>query len=1063
MDGELGSSRYGPADRGGPPYGGGGRGGGRHNRHHNRRGRGRGRGGGRHNRRHQPYHNNNHRRRGPRPPGNRFANDTTTIDPETAMQRQLAAMVSRVGELKDPEPQNNNSSEEEPLELAQRPVMQAISKNIQDLSTVLCSEGNAAMFLKFEKAQAEAPPPSLSATTGPLAALLVNCVAALPLQTPTYVGLTIAVDKRASEGEYSGFAQRCVHYTMQVLSQQVDQILSGDKDFAKSTAVSQVKHLLRYLALLTRVNVISLMSTGNGDQSEEDSFFGLLKTFAQVAVKASDRIVANLFKHWVLSTIPYLPQEMINTDHAIKEELWMPLVDLSYDSNFAPGIGCHALLLKTAQHEEGVKDEDGEDEDEEDDTDDEEEDAEQICDTLQDLIRCIKPIIMDQSNEPTTKTRFTLFEDSPWKGLTTDDDPVKESVQTLSLPMLSSKYIPMILTGDDCCPYGYHHNLESTFLFGRLPIFGSPATDDDDDDDDEMEEAPINVQLQAYEKEFSLVDRLLIADAVRECLLNHETIVTDTGVSRGEAKDTAQEVWSICHVVTKNDNLTTEQPEAPPTGIEYVLVETLLSLILQASSDSFLRPLYLSRVLLELVRSQPAVMPQALAIGVSNLFQFYLPTLVPSARDNFSRWFAFHLTNTDYQWPKAYWDHWASYVVESQNSRGDFVRYALEVVAENLSSMETMVTTCLPPGCALVNKIRQTNVNDVQGEDFLHSFEKEMKERMWDRNEDPDLIVDYITGDEVSEALTSISDKSSIAWCRTRAIIRSLMQKVEKQIELEEKQLSTTVAEENGGNSMEEENNPSSNSEDVLAVTNDAIIRYQSLIMASLKKDLGNIGVKVENNEDDELGRGRACLLENMAFVAQNSRVFMEGCMTCLLDNDIVSASSVIAWLLDQGKVLKVGHWWDYAILSFRVELNKVMQSGNVNMVVDREGDVMEGVTSETTMMIKSINEFAAPLFKLATEKVLTRLSDIGEGQYKSLSPFEVDLIEGLKLFVMTATVMVLEALTETEEHSTKMKTKMAMKHITEYSGPVLASICREHTPTTKGISTLILIFEAMH
>mmetsp|Transcript_31349 Transcript_31349/g.47842 ORF Transcript_31349/g.47842 Transcript_31349/m.47842 type:complete len:1055 (-) Transcript_31349:209-3373(-) len=1054
MDGELGSSRYGPADRGG------GRGGGRHNRHHNRRGRGRGRGGGRHNRRHQPYHNNNHRRRGPRPPGNRFANDSTTIDPETAMQRQLSAMVSRVGELKEPEAQNNTSSEEDSEAPLMRPVMQAISKNIQDLSAVLCSEGNAALFLKFEKAQPEAPAPSLLAITGPLATLLVNCVATLPLQTPTYVGLTVAVDKCASEVECSGFAQRCVHYTMQVLSQQVDQILSGEKNFAKSTAVSQVKHLLRYLALLTRVNVITLISTENGD---EDSFFGLLKTFAQVAVKASDRIVANLFKHWVLSTLPYLPKEATNANNFVKEELWTPLVGLSYESNFAPGIGCHALLLKTAQYEEGIKDDQEGDDDEEDDEedDDEEEDAEQICDTLQDLIRCIKPIIIDQSNESATKTRFALFEDSPWKELTTNDDPANVSVQTLALPVLSSKYVPMILTGDDCCPYGYHHNLESTFLFGRLPIFGSPATDDDDD---EMEEAPINAQLQAYEKEFSLLDRLLIADAVRECLLNHETIVTDTGVSRGEAKDTAQQVWSICHVVTKNDPVTTGQPEAPPTGIEYVLVETLLSLILQASSDSFLRPLYLSRVLLELVRSQPAVMPQALAIGVSNLFQFYLPTLVPSARDNFSRWFAFHLTNTDYQWPKAYWDHWASYVVASQNSRGDFVRYSLEVVAENLSSMETMVTTCLPPGCVLVNNIRQSSVNDAQREDFLLSLEKDTKERVWDRNEDPDLIVDYITGDEVSEALASISDKSALAWCRTRAIIRSLMQHVEKHIEVEEKQISSTVAGEKDGSNMEAENNPSStSSEDVLAVTTDAILRYQSLIIASLKKDLENTGVKVENGEDNELRRGCACLLENMAFVAQNSRIFMEGCLTCLLDNDVVNTSSVIIWLLDQGKVLRVGHWWDYAILSFRVELNKVIQSSDVNMVVDREGDAMEGGASETMPPVKSINDFAAPLFRLATEKVLIRLSDIGERHHKGLSPIEVDLIEGLKLFVMTATVMVLEALTETEEHSTKMKTKMAMKYITEYSGPILAGICREHTPATKGINSLISIFEAMH
>ena len=99
----------------------------------------------------------------------------------------------------------------------------------------------------------------------------------------------------------------------------------------------------------------------------------------------------------------------------------------------------------------------------------------------------------------------------------------------------------------------------------------------------------------------------------------------------------------------------------------------------------------------------------------------------------------------------------------------------------------------------------------------------------------------------------------------------------------------------------------------------------------------------------------------------------------------------------------------------------------------------------------------------MTTEKVLTRLSSINEGHYKGLSPVEVDLIEGLKLFVMKATVIVLEALIETEERSTKLKTKMAMKHVNEYSGPALAGICRERSPQTKGITTLISILEAMH
>jgi hypothetical protein len=1098
MDGELGSSRYGPqggreggGDGGG--YRGGGNDGGGHRgrgRGYNRRGRG---GGGRHhnNRRQHPYNNNNNnsnRRRGgggggPRAPGNRFSSNTTTsVDPALAMQRQLAAMVSRVGELKEP-PDYTALPDDENAPPPMRAVMQAISKNIQDLATVLCGEANAGLFLKFEKAQEQEPlsikaesdtmadeTPSVvqaatiapAAAAGPLAALLVNCAATLPLQTPAYVGLTVQVHRQAP-ADFAGFGNRCIDYVLHIVAEHVDRLLSPQSDDDSKRCASEVLHLLRYIALLGKAGLIV------GYDADEDELldpassttttttvFGLLVTLTKASVKAtasaSNAHAGILLRHLILSTIPYvldyIPRMAVST-HIMA---YFEDVDTTpYASAYAPGVGSQALLLKSEQKEEGLQDDD-DDEEEDDDDDDEDGAPAQVCDTLQDLMRCVKNMVMDEQ-----KTRFALLTDAPWEATST-----AEPLRLVALAH-SSKSIGDILNDSQAGKH-YLHGWEGVVVFGRLPIFGSPAEEDDDDndDDDEMEQggegATTNENLQAYEKGFTLLDRYFLADAVRNCLICHQSMVTDSGVTRGTAKDAAQQIWSICHVLTPSE--ATESK-----GVEYIIIETLLSMILQSSdAHLLLSQLYISRVLLELVRAQPAVMPQALAVGVSNLFQFYLPSLVPSARDNFSRWFAFHLTNTDYQWPKAYWDHWATYVGKpTRNSRSDFCLYSLELMSENLSSMGSMVSTCLPPGSTLVNHFFSQDSDDT----VVSEIEKEIRERIWDKNEDPDLLQVYIV-DGLADA-----EKDCI-WWRTGMIVRPFLQLVEKLQEQQKKQL-MDAATANQEDSMDaaSSSEDQGNDQDVLAVTTDTIVRYQSVLQAALEKDLQShiedLDQKGEPSvtADGLMIGGVAHILDTMSKVTGGNRIMLEGCLKCLLDHDIVETKHVLTWLLgeDRDKSEAVLHWWNLSTIAFRVGLNKVGErvAGEVGIVVDRgDSEDAGGEDVEITRQITAIREFSSASIK---NTVLLVFQKLGHGaDPKKLTPVEVDLIEGVKRFVIAARLLVRDTLTSIGDKAIKMDRAMELVLSTYFglSGRALATACSVDGASSTGIDMLVASLEAL-
>ena len=1070
MDGSLGSSRDGPADRsggGGNYYG---SGSGSHRRRHQPYGGGkdnRDRPSGS-NRRHQPYGGSRDNRdrpsgrgRGPRPPGNRFqTTSTTSVNPETAMEKQLSAMVSRVGELK--------AAPEEYV--GKRPVVQVMSKNIGDLVAVFTNPENAALFLKYQSPvkhdvdmtmEEKDAPPQIKPTdqAGSLVHLVISCVCTLPLQTGCYAAITMAVDEKAPD-EFKGFAGRCLTYASLHLARDFDTMLL-ETDADVSLCMNRLQHMLKYFAMLSKMRVVNPYDQFEDPTVTSDlTMAGFLMVLVAASVKMVDRnhSVAALLAHLVLSTVPYvtdcIPQDFIMTHllEPLEQQVLGPFV---YKSSFSPGVGKSALLLKTEQQEE--------DDEEDDDTGDEEDASAQCCDTLQDSLRSVKKLL----TEGTATTRFALLTDAPWDGLVKEhiiqseedtdlsaEEPLVYSSDPLRLSFTAASILAIVndIGVDLQC---FH--VEGV-IFGRLPIFGSPAEDDDEDD---METAA-NESLQAYQKGYGLLDRFFLSDAIRDVLISHQSSVSDTGLDRGTAKDTAEQCRAVCHIL-----LPPTDGEDDSKGIEYPIVEVILSLILQSTESGSLRHIYLCRVLVELIRLKPDLMPHALAIGVSNLVLFYLPSLVPQARDNFSRWFSYHMTNLDYQWPPAFWEQWGAYVGK-RGSRSDFITRALTLMVENVSTPSLLVKDCLPAGSPLVTCLLGTS-GDEGAAGVFASLGLDIRDRIWEKNEDPDQLRAYILSDEVSETIAGgssldDSDSGSSFW-RTNALIHGLLHSAERH------QAQTKEAIESACSDRGDVIHLDDSNEDIYGSSMENIVRYKTVMIAVLAKDAEacderfKLQGEARPSEMELLESTQVYLLQQVQIILSNSRTIMEGCIKCIFENELVDVRSVLRFLLD-GKTKLVERWWEIASAVMRLALDKAVTNVDNSLgslfVMDVGND---DVDSSTPKRAAPLIAFMEPL----TESLVCLVCDLllskqGGDLSKKLTPDEVDLVEGLKLVLLSSMSTLMNTLKTTGDINVKGVSESKGRALIEDSNMAtskLATLCR-NKGSTPALDALVGILEAM-
>ena len=1018
-----------------------------------------------------------------------------------------------------------------------------------------------------------------SEEAGPLATLLLSCAYGLPLQTPSYAALTLGVDVKAPKETHAGFAKRCLELGMRILGRDLDMavecaVASADGTAARAIgsednveakmggvdeqrctaersggygngdqidAYHRAKSILRYLAHLTKVGIVSSSSPEDGNHGAQ-SLLGLLQMLVQAASYAaiastrdtteqcramgrSARILSSL----VLSTIPYALSQLDGNEKGIPSKALIELVDAlennvvgqtsQYSSDYEPGVGQLAILLKGELDDAPTGS--GDDEDDDDEDDDEEEDDEDgdqpapCADTLQDLLRTVRKMVSSSAETSSSLTRFALLGDAPWTTLTMNAPSTDASegmeMEGEKVPMayVDEPLLLDLMGGEEkrCKSIPHLLSLEGAYhcedavevkcralhgiVLGRLAIFDAPPDLDANDDDGDEEGGDgaggeTNPNLESYVKTFSLVDRFFLSDAVRDVLMCHRPMVSNAGADRSNAKEVAEQIWAISHLfhpptVVEGDAPSAVTSESSSKGIEYGIIETLLSLIVQCtpqgSSTPSYSPLhqhtYLSRVLLELTKLKPSLIPQAIVLAISGMFEDFLPSLAPSARENLSVWFSFHLINTEYQWPKAFWDHWAPYAAVQRNSRGEFITYALRSMAALSSEGPVeLVHDCLPPASPLVQSV------------FLNAFKKkehqleagpetDLIDRMWNTSEDPDFIRQHIISDELSEShvATTTSNETSMqhssVWWRTGLATRALFypytresSRLARLIEKAWKQRSNgddTMADDGSNNGANDEIDES---EDLLADVSDAISRFKPVMLAALARDAEMYQQRVESengagkDDDQLLLTGEVYILGEVGDILSSSdSVLCSALLECLLKNQIVSGLAVATWVLgehaDSTAVIPT-NWWKYVSLAIhnsiaqalsKLEAAKTDLGGGIGMIIDDGGvndeDDKEAASRRLDEALRSIVPVVTYVVERACHVIAATSSES-----KKIPPVGADLFEGIKQLVH-AVLFHFQSLVLTSSPSLTSQDVMHGFASMDASGEKLASVCQ--------------------
>ncbi|GKZ00889.1 hypothetical protein MPSEU_001040600 [Mayamaea pseudoterrestris] len=957
------------------------------------------------------------------PRGNRFtATDESAVkDPKEQMFQSLVAMIHAVGATPTSSNTDATISEtsQEEKSTTMRPVVKMQVDHIQQLTKVLV--GNANSWFQYDNASDAL----LSRQVGPLAASIGEAVAFSPIQGPCLAALTLNLHEQhhhsSSPATVSAvpwlFSHRVIAYSMSNFARDLDALLlvsnESNVEFDLPRLFVRVRLTLQYFVLLAKISIIQ---SYDADKDAADitatspiTLAGLLRAMVQAAEQAghthNNGSVAAILAMIVLNSVPFLTSVPNISVNWIQTALVDPLNALlqAYRSDFVPGTGRTAILLQAEQRDDvgdaaDGKGNDVEEGDEDDDDDEEEDGSSQVCDSLQDLLRSVQHHIkLQQQNDNDSFIRFAPFLDTPWQALQQSsqldgqfNESIKYSDKSVRLDIFPiCESLSFLLGGRVEGDARLATTNLDGLVFGRLPIFGPPpdldVADDDEEDEDmgEVAAMPSNERLDAYKKNFGLIDRYFLAQAVRDIVLMHESCVSGVGIERGGAKATAEAVWSLAAMVNGQDS----------KGIEYLILETLLSLVVQSSPISPIRQMHVGRIILELTRLAPSTISPAIALALATLFQDYMPAMVPMARYNLSEWFAFHLTNTDYQWPAAYWKQWEPFVLFGwRNSRGAFVKTALTLMAENLSEPDHLVTNCLPKSSALVDHIFESQVSAEL--DATHPCQVviiDVKTRIWDNGEDASMLLSYLVGEEFSESMAAASwgeysrDRS---WFRTFTLWKAISSPAEKEFAV----IARNMAGAKAGSEVDAMDE--SDLDDALAKILDVSRQYKSTLTGVLAKDADEHGSDIDS--------GGLYLLKKLGDITSFSRSLEIGIIRGLLQEEIVTAMSVLKWSLGDGVEGTPNsaalRWWEIATAVIQLVLVNGLPKplSSIDTLALFQDDAELAEKGQLELLLKLIE----PLLAYMVRRVCT-LIPVKDNGTSRLSSEQVDLVEGLKYMLI--------------------------------------------------------------
>ena len=549
---------------------------------------------------------------------------------------------------------------------------------------------------------------------GPVATLIVNCAATLPLQTNAYVTLTADIELQAPDS-HTGFAGRCIEFACIMLLRDLEAIVL-QKEVNAATFL-RAKLVLRYLCLCAIVGLLNW-----------DQFTQWIQEWTQLAHTAYTNGHRHTFvslAYLLVSTVPFLAgsgsaHTTTKDQHFDAEACVLSVLRPGLQNEnctaFRPGVGLRAVYLKSEQADDAGED----DEDDDEESDEEDEDGVlPVCDTLGEVVKATEALLSGGMES----SKFALLNEFPWQQKQQKQQTMEEEekepwqfVTVYDLPAVMNMTSSSSSNSDDggmvdddddtadassnCSqlaamlsqPVSGPSDGSSSTATSPCIIYASMPLFDED----------TNAHTKTLYSRLQPMDMVLIQQTIRDILTAFMVVVDKNGVCVGNVKLAAEQVYSIFKLIRCDDPAGDDVSSG--SGLEYLLIETLMSIVLQCSGSR----LYVYRIVLELCKLQPDTLPQALAIGVGTLVS-ELTNLVPRARHALSSWFAFHLTNTEYQWP--FWSHWNGFVglANDNDSKKVFLKGVMDGMA-SYARGDIIKEIALPEGSPLAQLVDDVGV-----------------------------------------------------------------------------------------------------------------------------------------------------------------------------------------------------------------------------------------------------------------------------------------------------------------------------------------------------------------
>jgi hypothetical protein len=315
---------------------------------------------------------------------------------------------------------------------------------------------------------------------------------------------------------------------------------------------------------------------------------------------------------------------------------------------------------------------------------------------------------------------------------------------------------------------------------------------------------------------------------------------------------------------------------------------------------------------------------------------------------------------------------------------------------QNVSRPNVIVQQCLPTDSALCEYlVAKPPHNKNNTTNHLDTFINIVKNRMMN-HEKPEMILGYVVGEELNEAVIGIMDAalplSQRTWWRTEIVIQALVDRA--QVEYETIKTRIELAQSHHSSmDMAAEVVTVSAADDIQSILIESVKKFKMTLIGAMSQDNESLGVSDDTH-------GQAYLLNQVDTHLFFSRTLLKAYIEILLLENVVSVQGVFVWLLgdkSDSNSIPTLRWWELAILAIHAGMRNVWTTAIDSAMSD------DSTEQQDRNKALTIIQFLDPLLSYAVGQISSHLANTNNDISTKNNRFgsqQVDWIEGFKFVV---------------------------------------------------------------